>query len=59
MIGYTLIFAHRLSTIIHADEIVVLHEGAIVERGRHKFLLTQQGPYAHMWQRQQEEEHKS
>jgi ATP-binding cassette subfamily B protein len=56
----TLIIAHRLSTIVHADEIVVLHEGVIVERGTHKFLLIQQGPYAQMWQRQQEEEeHKS
>ncbi len=55
----TLIIAHRLSTIIHADEILVLHEGQIVERGTHKFLLAQQGSYAHMWKHQQDKEHNA
>jgi ABC-type transport system involved in Fe-S cluster assembly fused permease/ATPase subunit len=54
----TLIIAHRLSTVIHADEIIVLHEGEVVERGTHKFLLNQKGAYAQMWLRQQSEEHK-
>jgi ATP-binding cassette subfamily B protein len=50
----TLIIAHRLSTVIHADEIVVLEEGRIVERGRHDALLEKNGRYAAMWQRQQQ-----
>jgi ATP-binding cassette subfamily B protein len=50
----TLIIAHRLSTVIHADEILVLDEGRVVERGTHARLLTQGGVYAGMWSRQQE-----
>ena len=48
----TLVIAHRLSTVIDADEILVLDGGRIVERGRHAALLAQQGAYAAMWQRQ-------
>ncbi len=50
----TLIIAHRLSTVVEADEILVLDEGRIVERGRHEKLLRLGGRYAAMWARQQE-----
>ena len=50
----TLVIAHRLSTVIHADEILVLEQGNIVERGPHRRLLDLDGRYAAMWNRQQE-----
>jgi ATP-binding cassette subfamily B protein len=50
----TLMIAHRLSTVIHADEILVLEEGRVVERGGHAALLAKGGLYAAMWARQQE-----
>lgn len=53
----TLVIAHRLSTVVDADEIIVLQQGEIVERGRHPELLAAKGHYAIMWQRQQEHEH--
>ena len=52
----TLIVAHRLSTVIHADEILVLDQGRVVERGDHAGLLAKNGIYAAMWRRQQEAE---
>ncbi len=50
----TLVIAHRLSTIVDADLILVLDEGAIVERGTHHQLLAHGGLYASMWNRQRE-----
>lgn len=52
----TLIIAHRLSTVVDADEIIVLENGEIVERGSHRELLATSGRYARMWQLQHETE---
>ena len=50
----TLVIAHRLSTVVDADEIIVLREGQIAERGRHGELMERDGLYAQMWNRQRE-----
>lgn len=50
----TVVIAHRLSTVVSADEIIVLKDGRIVERGNHADLLGQAGLYAQMWDRQRE-----
>ena len=50
----TLVIAHRLSTVIDADEILVLDHGQIIERGRHGELLAMNGHYASMWNKQRE-----
>ena len=52
----TLVIAHRLSTVIDADEIIVLEGGAIAERGSHVSLLAADGLYARMWRRQLDSE---
>jgi ATP-binding cassette subfamily B protein len=50
----TLVIAHRLSTVISADEIIVLKDGRIAEKGTHRALLDAKGLYADMWDRQRE-----
>lgn len=52
----TLMIAHRLSTVVRSHEILVLEDGQIVERGNHSQLLSKQGKYAAMWEKQQAEE---
>ena len=56
----TLVIAHRLSTVVDADEIIVLADGRVAERGRHAALLARDGLYARMWalQAEQETEHE-
>jgi len=50
----TLVIAHRLSTVVNADEIIVLDRGVIVERGHHRELLAADGVYAALWNRQRQ-----
>jgi ABC-type transport system involved in Fe-S cluster assembly fused permease/ATPase subunit len=51
----TLVIAHRLSTVMDADQILVMDQGRIVERGTHRELLEAGGTYAQMWALQQQE----
>jgi ATP-binding cassette subfamily B protein len=52
----TLVIAHRLSTVVDADEIIVLADGGVAERGRHTALMARGGLYARMWALQAEQE---
>jgi len=53
----TLVIAHRLSTVVDADQILVMEQGKIVERGTHRELLAKKQHYAQMWNLQKQEEH--
>jgi len=55
----TLVIAHRLSTVVHADQIVVMDHGRIIERGTHAELLAHRGAYAAMWEIQSREQAKA
>lgn len=54
----TLVIAHRLSTVMNADQILVMDAGQVVERGSHAELLARDGHYAQMWRLQQSEKAK-
>ncbi|MEL0002267.1 MAG: ATP-binding cassette domain-containing protein, partial [Rhodospirillales bacterium] len=54
-----IVIAHRLSTVVNADEILVFKDGEIAERGQHRQLLAASGIYAEMWARQQEDQKDS
>jgi ABC-type multidrug transport system ATPase subunit len=52
----TVVIAHRLSTVRHADNIIVIGDGQIIEMGTHDELVAKQGTYAEMWKKQSVED---
>jgi ATP-binding cassette subfamily B protein len=54
-----LTIAHRLSTVVDADQILVLVDGAVAERGTHAELLARDGVYARMWRAQAEQQEQA
>jgi ABC-type transport system involved in Fe-S cluster assembly fused permease/ATPase subunit len=54
-VSTTVVIAHRLSTVVHADEIIVLENGVLAERGTHSSLVRRNGHYAALWEAQQHE----
>ena len=54
-----LVIAHRLSTVVHADVILVLDQGQVIEQGTHNALLAAQGAYAALWEAQQQDREQS
>jgi ATP-binding cassette subfamily B protein len=51
----TLVIAHRLSTVVDADQILVMEQGQIIERGTHQALLEKTGAYSQLWNLQQQQ----
>jgi ATP-binding cassette subfamily B protein/subfamily B ATP-binding cassette protein MsbA len=54
-----LVIAHRLSTVVNADKILVLCQGSVIEHGTHSILLTQQGVYSQLWRDQSQQDYKA
>ncbi len=52
----TLLIAHRLATVVNADQILVIDQGKIVEQGNHQTLLDREGHYAHLWTLQKQQQ---